>query len=136
MSRSAYKYIAKEDYEWRAGRIISWPALWVPQGKYLQMKEFYPTERDGRTIVMVEKKAVRCRNIELWNEDDYHIERKDNGYEAAWVPFSECQKCEHYMKGATSGRQRYPRCKLDREKRKDFRTPMELFNEAWKEAMP
>ena len=112
----------KNDYEYKHGRIFTWPNLWTWQGKYPAENESYATQNpDGRTAVRVSKIAVRCPNPELWNETEWYFEHQENCGPLVWLPVGVCRKCPHYMKSDKRGKQRWPRCKLSRVKRKGER---------------
>lgn len=110
----------KQAYEYRHGRIVSWPNLWAWKGKYPCEPESYPTcDNNGRIRVLVRKTAIRCSNVDLWDENEWYFERKEGAEPLAWLPASFCRKCPHYMKADKRGKQRWPRCKLDIAKRKN-----------------
>lgn len=141
MSRGRYKYINRDQYEWRAGRIDFHPNMLVWEDQVEDKNKYYPVTRtkpDGSkgNVVLIEVKGVTCPNTELWTDSEWYTNREGEGRRnsSTWVPRSVCRKCEHYMTGNKSGPQRYPRCSLSREKRKDYRTALELIDEALREA--
>lgn len=122
--------VDRRNFEYKNGRIESWPNLWAWDYQYPNDEQSHPvTEEDGRTRVLVGHSAVRCPFPD--EHDDPYVEVKGDS-QFAWVRESACRKCKHRIKGDKRGKLRFPRCARAIEERETekVKSSADLFVEA------
>jgi hypothetical protein len=88
------------------------------------------TDQDGKEFAPFKGRGVHCTNPELWLGK--YPRRDNDGRTYFIVPQSDCKACSFYE--APGRKRRFACCRWDRERLKGAPTPLQIAEEAMREA--
>lgn len=133
--------IHKRNTEWASGKITKWGSLWE-WIEYSNLPDEIATRFDAgetdisiiselgnrfykkmgdRHAVLSKGVSVSCPFLDIY-PDAVPIQREDGAIVGRFVPFSVCQKCEHY-RSVKNSPERFPICALARQVRTNGESP-------------